>query len=190
MAWQLYRESPHQSGWLIASWTLAALCVLAGAWLLRPQDPPPLAVSEARLAETLAFANFDASAALPGWTIEVGPTRTDGAVAFTYPHERRIEVFVNPDWDRPTLTRVVAHELGHAVDVTHGNPERREQWLALRSASDADWWPADAGADFASGAGDFAEAFAYALTKNRDFLGELGEAPSDEEIAFVLGWTG
>ena len=60
-----------------------------------------------------------------------------------------------------SLAGILAHELGHAIDVTHFNDADRGAWLEARDQSGAQWWPDAYASDFETGAGDWAEAFAY-----------------------------
>lgn len=110
--------------------------------------------------EALEMIAYDWERRLPGWRISFLDARED-VRGLTYSVERRIEVFVRDGdtaWD---VARVVAHELGHAVDLTHGNESTRTAWRAQRGLADATpWWPGSGTADFATGAGDFAECFA------------------------------
>lgn len=104
--------------------------------------------------------SIDWQAMFPTWRIEFTGPR-EGLRALTYPRERIIELFVRADDTPETLHRVLAHELGHVIDVELNNDEDRARWVQQRGlASDVPWWPSAAAPDFATGAGDFAEAFA------------------------------
>lgn len=79
----------------------------------------------------------------------------------TRPYEQRIDIYLRPGDDAATVARVIAHELGHALDVAHLTAAQREQWRAARGvAPQTPWWPDEEASDFATLAGDFAEAFA------------------------------
>lgn len=95
-----------------------------------------------------------------GYDLAFLPAR-EGLRGLTYPYERRIEIYVRPSDTPQTLAHVVAHEIGHVIDVVLNSGESRVRWLQARGL-DADyrWWPASGQADFATGAGDFAECFA------------------------------
>lgn len=85
----------------------------------------------------------------------------EGLRGLTYPYEQRIEIYVRPNDTPESLAHVVAHEIGHVVDVVLNSGERRVRWLEARGlAADYRWWPASGQSDFATGAGDFAECFA------------------------------
>jgi hypothetical protein len=108
----------------------------------------------------LALMRFDWRTQFPDLRIEfLGPR--NGLRALTYPAEHRIEIFVR-DSDTPaTLHRVLSHEMGHVIDVELNSPEERDRWLVERGIADSVvWWPSASAPDFATGAGDFAEAFA------------------------------
>lgn len=98
-------------------------------------------------------------AVLTGWTVEFMPARYD-VHGLTFTYDRRIEVYVRPTDDAASLARVLAHELGHAVDLTMNDAEDRDRWLSQRAKPTAPWWPGDGVSDFGTGAGDFAECFA------------------------------
>lgn len=125
---------------------------------------------------------------LEGWRIDfvAGDSNIAG---YTWSRERRIEVFVRPGADADDLRRILAHEIGHAVDVALNDGDERRQWQQQRSLEEAPWWPESGKADFETGAGDFAEAFAYWITgDDSDFRSEIGAVPSaaDLELLEVL----
>ena len=122
---------------------------------------------------------------MPGWTIEFKPSRS-GVLGYTYTNEKRIEVYVRDSMTETLLTHVIAHELGHAVDVTLNSGAERRQWLASREFGDADWWPAEGGvSDFHSGAGDFAEGFAAWQVGISSYRSKLGPAPNSEQLELI-----
>mgnify|MGYP001812266201 CR=1 FL=1 len=121
---------------------------------------------------------------LRGWTI----TFMDGeghVAGYTWSQESRIEVFVRPGDDANTVRRVLAHELGHAVDVSLNDTDDRTRWLEVRGASTATWWPTSGAADFETGAGDFAEVFAAWQTDNDDFRSRVAGPPTQEDFALL-----
>lgn len=121
---------------------------------------------------------------LAGWQIEfvVGAGNIAG---YTWSREERIEVFVRPGATSSDLARILAHELGHAVDVSKNSGDERRQWLVARGTTDAPWWPGNGSADFATGAGDFAEAFAVWQVGDADYRGELAPAPTSEQLELL-----
>lgn len=83
-----------------------------------------------------------------------------GVRGLTFSYEGRIEIYVRSS-DQPfDLAHVIAHEIGHAVDIAFNSSDDRVRWLSQRGLpADHPWWPGGV-SDFASGAGDFAECFA------------------------------
>ena len=136
---------------------------------------PPPSIEE----QALALVRYDWQAMFPNLQIDfLGPR--NGLRALTYPAEHRIEVFVR-DSDTPaSLHRVLAHELGHVIDVELNSPDDRDRWLAQRGlAGSTTWWPNESAPDFATGAGDFAEAFAVwetGVTTQSRLAGQPDEA--------------
>jgi hypothetical protein len=72
-----------------------------------------------------------------------------------------IEIYVRADETVDMLAHVIAHEIGHAVDLVYGNDQRRSVWLQLRGISPRPWFTCSMCQDFSTPAGDFAETFAY-----------------------------
>ena len=112
----------------------------------------------------LAQVNFDWQRAFPNWIVEFRGERS-GVRGLTYPAEKRIEIFIRADDTVSSLLRVFTHELGHVVDVELNSNEDRQRWIEQRGLPDGTpWWPSSEAPDFATGAGDFAEAFAVLET--------------------------
>ena len=110
----------------------------------------------------------------------------DSAVAgYTWTQEKRIEIFVRPGDGSDDLARVLAHELGHAVDVTFNSGDDRRRWLRSRQASEVQWWPDSGAPDFDSGAGDFAESFAWWQLQPIEFRSTLGSAPNEAQLKLL-----
>ena len=92
---------------------------------------PTSVVGDPRGAEALALIAFPWRRTLPGWSIAFLPARA-GLRGLTRVDERRIEIYVRDGDSAASLARVVAHELGHAVDVELNSPSDRERWRAVR----------------------------------------------------------
>ena len=117
-----------------------------------------------------------------GWTIEFHPGRPGFLGLARGPH-RRIEIFVRPDHDVSEVAHTLAHELGHAVDLTYGGTYRRREYRRLRGLStDSKWFGCDECSDYATPAGDFAEVFEYWLLGGGDFRSQLAGAPSQATL--------
>ncbi len=138
--------------------------------------------------EALALIAFDWEERLPSWRIEFGPSRED-AVGFTWSRERRIEIFVPDDASAGFLAHVIAHELGHAVDVELNSPDDRLRWQEARGFTGTAWWAASGSSDFNSGAGDFAESFAAWLVGPDRFASQLAGPPNTDQLALLAELT-
>ncbi len=121
---------------------------------------------------------------LPAWTIEFTEPN-DELFGLTHTRDERIEIFVRPDQTVEQLAHVIAHELGHAVDVTLNDGDDRRAWQDARSVGAAEWWPGSGTTDFATGAGDFAESFAAWQVGEAGFRSEIGDVPTDAQIELM-----
>ena len=134
--------------------------------------------------EALAAISYPWSRLLPNWTIEFLPA-TDGLYGLTLVPERRIEIYVRADQSPRMVSHVIAHELGHAVDVTFNDGPDRRRWSELRDLGSAPWWPDSGATDFATGAGDFAESFAAWQVGPAGFRSTLAEPPTGTQIELL-----
>ncbi|MCB0995773.1 MAG: hypothetical protein KDB21_11815 [Acidimicrobiales bacterium] len=101
---------------------------------------------------------------LPGWSIEfAGPDEV--LRGNTNVPNRTITIHVRPTDTPSDLAGVLAHELGHAIDVTYFDDGDRARWLDARGL-DVEWWVDSGTSDFHAGAGDFAEAVAAVLVSS------------------------
>src|SRR5205807_6358883 len=90
-----------------------------------------------------------------------GPGVT-GYLGKTYLSVKRTEILVRPSETMELLTHVVAHELGHAIDLSYNTTSRRQAWQRLRGIPTSSAWMGCGGCrDFSTPAGDFAESFVY-----------------------------
>ncbi|MEZ5377749.1 MAG: hypothetical protein R2733_14685 [Acidimicrobiales bacterium] len=128
--------------------------------------------------------DYDWEANLPGWRIDF-IEGNDRIAGYTWSNEARIEVFVRPTASSADVARILAHELGHAVDVTLNTGDERSAWLAQRGATEVQWWPSSGAADFETGAGDFAECFAVLLVGADDYRSKVAPAPTAADLALI-----
>ena len=129
-----------------------------------------------RATEIEARIDFDFRRALPSWTIvHAGSDPTWRGL--TNSIERTVTLFDRPETPVEEAAAILAHELGHAVDLDHLSDEDRNAWRSLRGIT-GPWWADDGLADFAVGAGDFAEAVAAVLvgSPSRSDYGQFDDA--------------
>ncbi|MEM7275386.1 MAG: hypothetical protein AAF547_20090 [Actinomycetota bacterium] len=139
---------------------------------------------EARGQAALAMVSYPWEQLLGDWSIEFLDGRP-GLYGLTLVPERRIEIYVRDDQSRDLLAHVIAHELGHAVDVTFNDGPDRRAWEGARGIHDSPWWPGNGTTDFSTGAGDFAESFAAWQVGSSAFRSTLAEPPNDEQIELL-----
>jgi hypothetical protein len=139
---------------------------------------------DARIDAALALISFPWQERLPGWQVSfVG--RDDAYYGMTLVDDQRIEVYVREEQTPVDIAGVLAHELGHAVDVTLLCWGDRYEWLTSRGqAATARWYVGDGASDFESGAGDFAEAFAV-WQVGRDSWSRLAGEPTPSQLAHL-----
>jgi hypothetical protein len=170
--------------------TTLAPATLAPATVPDSSAPGPTAdedlsvVGDPRGAETMALIAYPWRRTLPGWSIAFLSARA-GLRGLTRVDERRIEIYRRDGDSASSLARVVAHELGHAVDVELNSPSDRERWRTVRGvAPSVSWWPGNAVSDFDTLAGDFAEAFATMLTGSVS-MSRVAPPPGPAELAVL-----
>jgi hypothetical protein len=149
------------------------------------QVDAPKTEQETRGLEALALISFPWRETLPGWRIRFLPARK-GYLALTYRVERRIDVFVRPGRSTVALAHDIAHELGHAVDVSYLDDDARARYLEIRRLNESTpWWACDGCTDLQTGAGDFAESFALLVAPKYRFYSRLGNEPSEAQLERV-----
>ncbi|MEZ5340142.1 MAG: hypothetical protein R2706_01470 [Acidimicrobiales bacterium] len=84
---------------------------------------------------------------------------------------------------------VLAHELGHAVDVLAQHPRRAFAVAPAEIGTDRAVVAASGAADFETGAGDFAESFAAWQFPELDFRSTLGPPPSGDDLALLAAFA-
>ncbi len=145
-----------------------------------PSDP---SVSE-RGRWALDQISYPWQAKLPGWTVEFEGGR-EGLFGLTLVDDKRIEIYLRDDQTDELLVHIVAHELGHAVDVTLNDGSDRRAWQSARGIEGEPWWPGSAASDFRTGAGDFAESFAYWQAESDNFRSKLGPEPTADQLELM-----
>jgi len=147
--------------------------------------PPPAQPTslDARGQAALASISYPWQSQLPGWQIRFHPG-IDGAYGYTLTDESIIDIYIRDGQSDQLLAHVVAHEIGHAVDVTLNDSTDRDRWQQTRGI-DAQWWPDNRASDFATGAGDFAESFAAWQVGTASFRSQLGGPPTADQLAVL-----
>lgn len=108
----------------------------------------------------LAKVSYPWKERLAGWSIVFLPGRP-GLLGGTWTYEQRVEIYVRESQTAEDVAFTLAHELGHAVDVTLMSEQDRQRWKVARSIdATVPWWVESGATDFSSGSGDWAEAFA------------------------------
>jgi hypothetical protein len=157
----------------MAAW--ASIILLIGL-----SGPPGAEPPATRNAAALALIPFSWQA-LHYQIVFMPPQR--GVRAMIFPGEHRIEIYARPADDARTVAYDIAHELGHAIDVTLNNAETRRKWLAVRGIDPATPWFGCSGCtDFNTPAGDFAETFALLLLGPGHFSGRIAPPPTEDEL--------
>lgn len=146
-------QAPTEATFAVAG--LAPPPLRVGASPAPPQAPPPYVATGA---QALRRIDYPWQQHLPGWTIEFKPAQA-WLRGLTVADDRRIEIYVHTT-NTTVLARIIAHELGHAADLTYNNTSIRREWKSARGISAATpWWPTAGYPDFSTGSGDFAECF-------------------------------
>lgn len=127
---------------------------------------------------------FDWQLLLPDWSIEFAGFH-DELLGGTSWQEQRITIWVRPGQTIGQIRHVVAHEIGHALDVTYFDEAVRVRWMAERGfAADDGWWPESGENDYASPAGDLAETMATWVNGTHHWAG-MGERPTGDDVALL-----
>jgi hypothetical protein len=170
--------------------TLAVLILLCVVSLPMPVagESPATANPEAmRNNAALAMITFPWQEQLEYQIVFLDPQ--NGYRAMTYPKQHRIEIYARPGDNTARLAHDIAHELGHAVDVTFNTPDLRKKWMELRGIDPASaWFACNKCSDFSSPAGDFAETFALLQVGSNYFAGRIAPRPTDADIPALISF--
>lgn len=162
---------------------------IAAAPITAAPTTTPVVDFQARGQAALATIGYNWQENLPGWTITFSPGR-DGVIGYTYTNEHRIEIFVRDSISDSLLRHVIAHEIGHAVDVSLNSSDDRTRWQKARDIGGSPWWPGNGVSDYSTGAGDFAESFAAWQVGSGNFRSKIGSAPTGDQMALLAELAG
>jgi hypothetical protein len=148
--------------------------------------PVTLPTLEQLGAAAVRLVKFDL-ARLPGWQIAFLAGRP-GLQGQTFPDRRRIEVYVAAQDGTRAISYNLAHEVGHAVDLTYSTRASRLAFRAIRRIPAATLWFGCGGCtDFATPSGDFAESFGLIVTDAAyDWRSQMGPRPTADERAAIV----
>jgi len=150
-----------------------------------PLTAPVQAAAVDLPSQVLARISYPWQTRLPGWRIEFVGARA-GYRGSTFPNDRLMQIYVRPDESLDELAHVTAHEMGHAVDVTFLDQADRSSFNIKRGRpGDATWWVANGADDFSSGAGDWAECFAWYQMQSGPWYSRLGNPPDAATLGLV-----
>ncbi len=136
-------------------------------------------------ADALRQLSYPWQQSLPGWEIRFLPGR-HGLLGATWPEDLQIDLYVRAEHTADDLAHVLAHEMGHAIDVTWFSVADRAAWRAARGfAPDRPWFGQPGESDYAIPSGDFAEAFAVWQVGPARYRGVAGPAPTAEQLELV-----
>jgi len=167
----------------LASFRLGTAVPVAGATKVKTDVPDariPALSEQARKEAALALIAFPWQN-LKFEIVFMPPRR--GFRAMIFPTRHRIEVYARPEDDLQLLAYDIAHELGHAIDVTRNTSESRKKWMKSRGINPATpWFGCNRCSDYNTPAGDFAETFALLLLGPGHFAGRIAPSPSTKQI--------
>ena len=159
---------------------VAALCLL-GSVLVAPASADEYAQAVGRA----AMEQIDYPVEALGWTVAFKAGKP-GFLGLAIGPKRRIEIYVRSSHGVSDVAHTLAHELGHAVDLTYGSDYRRSEYLRMRGfSSDAEWFGCDSCTDYATPAGDFAEVFEYWLLGSGDYRSQLAGPPDSTSLDYI-----
>ena len=157
-----------------------ALCLLVSTLA-----PPASAVEYAEAVGREALEQIDYPVENLGWTVAFLPGKP-GYLGLAIGPKRRIEIYVRSTHGVRDVAHTLAHELGHAVDLTYGSDYRRSEYLRMRGfSSEAEWFGCDSCTDYATPAGDFAEVFEYWLLDGGDYRSQLAGPPDRTSLEYI-----
>lgn len=107
----------------------------------------------------------------------------DGYLGLTSTVNKTITIYIRPSQSTREIAKVIAHEVGHAVDVEFTSETERLLYRQIRGIDGRSWYPDCSGCtDYDSPAGDFAETFAMAMVGDVGFLSTVAARPTPSQI--------
>jgi hypothetical protein len=135
---------------------------------------------------------------LSGWSLAFETAGQDELrEGSTWLRDRRIVVYVRPSWTAERTANALAHEVGHAHDVTFLSRRARSEYLRLRGLTWAErhvtvGWAARSKQEprkrQPAGCEDFAEVFAIRWAPPAEFQATLRPQPTPEELPRLDGF--
>ena len=107
----------------------------------------------------------------------------DGYLGLTSTVQKTITIYIRSSQSTRDIAKVIAHEVGHAVDVEFTTETERSLYRQIRGIDSRSWYPSCSGCtDYDSPAGDFAETFAVAMVGDLNFLSRVAPAPTAAQL--------
>ncbi len=166
--------------------TARLVAPLPAATLGTPLPDPDRAAASPETAGAAALDTipFDWEQLLPGWSIEFAGYHEE-LLGGTSWQEQHITIWIRPEQSVGQIRHVLAHEIGHALDVTYFDEPIRSRWMARRGFPPGeDWWPRSGENDYASPAGDLAETIATWVNGTDHWAGTAAE-PTDADVTLL-----
>jgi hypothetical protein len=109
-----------------------------------------------------------------------------GIRAMTFGRKKRIEIYARPGDEALTLAYDIAHELGHAIDLTYNTSVTRSEWMKVRGIDPATpWFGCNRCSDYNNPSGDFAETFSLLLLGPNHFKGRIAARPTTGQVPLL-----
>jgi hypothetical protein len=154
---------------------------VAPAPVPNPTAAAPAPTLAQRGAEALALIHYPWEQT--GYSIVFSGARP-GMLGLTSNVTHTITIYVRDTQSSSAIARIIAHELGHAVDLRFTTDAERDRYRAIRGLGSVAWYPDCLQcSDYGYPAGDFAEVFASWLLGPGRFASLIGAPPTAGELA-------